>query len=284
MNPAFLSSLQEKVIDCRLVKSGNVAEVWKLILPSGIYCIKHYTDQFAIRRSEAELNDLLFLSEMIPESVPTIHKDLADQCEGEVLCMDWIERGNSSNQSQKSTAAVLALLHQKTNISAGLHYTNYIGELEQINEHASDWVNFWIESRITPQLQWAYEHDLLKKEELKSLERYISKLPSYLPQISSFSLLHGDLWNGNVLTDKEGKVFLIDPAAYYGDPWVDLAMTALFGGFDETFYDSYFELSQVDKQGRELIPHYQLYYLLVHLNMFGRSYYPDIERIVKRYV
>ncbi len=284
MNPDFLSPLAEKIFDCRLVKSGAVADVWKIALDTGIYCIKHYTDQYARLRQQAELKDLKLLSEVLTDSIPGINDELAEQFEGAVIWLDWIESGPSGSRSQKTAAAVLADLHQKTSVSAGLQYTNYIGELTQYNEPGSNWATFWVEQRMMPQVHLAIENGLLQQEELKSLERYTSKVPAYLPGISSFSLLHGDLWNGNVLNDKEGKVFLIDPAVYYGDPWVDLAMTALFGGFDQTFYDAYFERSPVDPKGKALVPHYQLYYLLVHLNMFGRSYYPDIQRIARRYV
>lgn len=283
MFPAFLSSLEEEIIACRLIKSGNVVDIWKLQLSSGSYCIKHYTDTYALQRQKAELSDLQLLSKVLPASIPSIYDDLADHCDAIVLCLAWIESAKTDNLSYKSSAELIAGLHQITVDFAGLDYVNYIGELNQFNDQNTHWPTFWVERRLLVQLNLAIENKLLQKEELRYLENYISKITSYLPELSSFSLLHGDLWNGNVLTDVNGKTFLIDPAVYYGDPWVDLAMTALFGGFGPEFYGEYFEMSNVDRKGKELIPHYQLYYLLVHLNMFGRSYYPDIAKIVRRY-
>lgn len=284
MNPAFLFPLAEKIFDCRLVKSGTVADVWKIALDTGIYCFKHYKDGHALLRQQAECNDLILLSGAIPESVPKIHKAIGSQSEATVLCLDWIENGLSGNQSRKSVAKVLSELHEKKADFAGLHYANYIGELPQDNETETHWPSFWVDSRLSPQLNLAVDNELLTPDELKLLENYISKVPVYLPELKSFALLHGDLWKGNVLTDQNGKTFLIDPAVYFGDPWVDLAMTALFGGFGRNFYEEYFELNPSSSKRKELIPHYQLYYLLVHLNMFGRSYYPDIAGILERYV
>jgi protein-ribulosamine 3-kinase len=284
MIPAFLASLKEEIIECRLIKSGRVADIWKLKLSSGCYCIKQYKDSSALLRQQAEMKDLSLLSELIPDAIPKMHKDLANHCDGHLICLDWIENNGPGNPSRSSAAELISALHQKNADYAGLHYDNFIGELTQYNSEATDWPSFWVSSRLLPQLNLAIENKFLQAGELKNLEKYISGITAYLPDLNSFSLLHGDLWNGNVLTDQMGRSFLIDPAVYYGDTWVDLAMTKLFGGFAPEFYDEYFERSNIDSKGEELIPHYQLYYLMVHLNMFGRSYYPDVARIVHRYV
>jgi fructosamine-3-kinase len=93
------------------------------------------------------------------------------------------------------------------------------------------------------------------------------------------SLLHGDLWSGNYLISSDGTPYLIDPATYYGHREVDLAMSLLFGGFPKDFYDAYFEIHP-KQQGFDLrVKLYQLYYLLVHLNLFGRSYYASVRAL-----
>ncbi|MBT8191292.1 MAG: fructosamine kinase family protein, partial [Bacteroidia bacterium] len=97
------------------------------------------------------------------------------------------------------------------------------------------------------------------------------------------SLLHGDLWNGNYLIDKSGTPYLIDPAVYYGHSEVDIAMTKLFGGFGDSFYQAYHTIIPLDDKSHARIEVYKLYYLLVHLNLFGRSYYPQVKRIMETY-
>lgn len=284
MIPPFLSLLKEEIIEYRLIKSGHVADVWKAYLDSGVYCIKHYKDRDAVLRRQAELNDLQLISKAIPEAVPGIHEELISGSEHIVLCLDWIDKTSPVPANTNSVAQTIFELHQEKSELTGLHYCNYIGELTQDNQQTPHWPAFWTESRLLPQLKLVRNKDLIQSHELRLLETYISKLDQYLPEPPFFSLLHGDLWNGNVLSGKNGNTFLIDPAVYFGDPWVDLAMTKLFGGFDSQFYAEYFDLSQIDRKAEELIPHYQLYYLMVHLNMFGRSYYPDIAGIVKRFL
>lgn len=96
------------------------------------------------------------------------------------------------------------------------------------------------------------------------------------------SLLHGDLWAGNFIPDEEGEACLIDPAVYYGHREADLAMTHLFGGFGEDFYRAYEEEFPLQPGHPERQPVYQLYHLLNHLNLFGRSYYAQCENILKK--
>ena len=97
------------------------------------------------------------------------------------------------------------------------------------------------------------------------------------------SLLHGDLWSGNVITGNDGKAWLIDPAVYVGHAEADLAMTELFGGFPPAFYDAYKEAAKLQPGYAKRRDLYNLYHLLNHLNMFGRSYYPSVMRIVNSY-
>ena len=97
------------------------------------------------------------------------------------------------------------------------------------------------------------------------------------------ALLHGDLWSGNYLISESGTPYLIDPAVYYGDGLVDIAMSKLFGGFGHDFYSAYHEVISKPEAYEERIDLYQLYYLLVHLNLFGASYRSGVLRILSRY-
>ena len=97
------------------------------------------------------------------------------------------------------------------------------------------------------------------------------------------TLLHGDLWSGNYLISTEGRPYLIDPAVYYGHREVDIAMTKLFGGFGADFYAAYWEHFSRDSNETARNDLYQLYYLLVHLNLFGASYYNSVKGILGCY-
>ena len=158
---------------------------------------------------------------------------------------------------------MLANLHRTTGPRFGWHRDNYIGARPQQNGWCNDWSEFWRERRLKPQFEWAG----LKPEFFEEILR------NHRPQPS---LLHGDLWNGNVGFTAEGPV-IFDPAVYYGDREADLAMTELFGGFPADFYSSYrkeFPLAEGYERRKHL---YNLYHLLNHLNIFGGGYLGQVK-------
>ena len=158
---------------------------------------------------------------------------------------------------------MLAELHRNAGQRFGWHRDNYIGATPQQNGWCDDWAEFWRERRLRPQ----FERAGLKSEFFEKL------LQNHHPQPS---LLHGDLWNGNVGFTAEGPV-IFDPAVYYGDREADLAMTELFGGFPPEFYASYKENYPLEA-GYESRKHlYNLYHLLNHLNIFGGGYLGQVQ-------
>jgi len=162
---------------------------------------------------------------------------------------------------------MLAQAHRKAGPRFGWHRDNYIGTTPQANAWSEDWAVFWFEQRMQPQLALAQK----KGFSLSGVPRDV--LNGHKPQAS---LLHGDLWSGNVSFTPQGPV-VFDPAVYYGDREADLAMTELFGGFPPEFYDAYnraFPLPAGYEKRKHL---YNLYHLLNHLNLFGRSYLGQVE-------
>ena len=111
----------------------------------------------------------------------------------------------------------------------------------------------------------------------------MANLDRYLVEPEKPSLVHGDLWPGNMITGDDGKGWLIDPAVYYGHPEVDIAMTELFGGFPRAFYEAYKEAGRLQPGYEDRKDLYNLYQLLNHLNMFGRGYLPEVRWILAKY-
>jgi protein-ribulosamine 3-kinase len=162
---------------------------------------------------------------------------------------------------------MLATLHRKTATRFGWQRDNYIGATPQANGWCDDWAEFWRERRLRPQ----FERAGLKLEFAEKL------LENHRPQPS---LLHGDLWNGNVGFTPEGPV-IFDPAVYYGDREADLAMTELFGGFPREFYQAYRQAWPLPP-GYEKRKHlYNLYHLLNHLNLFGGGYLGQVNATLR---
>jgi fructosamine-3-kinase len=164
-------------------------------------------------------------------------------------------------------ARMLAHAHRKRGPAFGWERDNYIGATPQINAWKENWGEFWFENRMQPQLALARQKGFSLPEISRGL------LEEHRPQPS---LLHGDLWSGNVSFMPEGPV-VFDPAAYYGDREADLAMTELFGGFPQKFYDVYNDVFPLPHGYAQRKPLYNLYHLLNHLNLFGRSYLGQVE-------
>jgi fructosamine-3-kinase len=162
---------------------------------------------------------------------------------------------------------MLAVLHRRRGPRFGWRRDNYIGSTPQRNGWCDDWAEFWVECRLRPQLALAAGNGFsLTLPPLKCLERHKPEP----------ALLHGDLWSGNAGFTPAGPV-VFDPAVYYGDREADLAMTELFGGFPRAFYDAYQETYPLDTGYAARKTAYNLYHLLNHLNLFGRSYLAQVE-------
>lgn len=202
---------------------------------------------------------------------------------GGFLLMEYIEPKRTSSHEMERFGHQLAALHQVSDsIGFGWETDNFIGSLPQSNKNSSDWTKFYVEERLLPQLKMARDTHLLKGAEIPSEAQILRSCENLFPTIKP-SLLHGDLWSGNYLVSKDGIPYLIDPAIYLGHSEIDLAMSRLFGGFDSSFYEVYSEHFPSLPQEKERTDIYQLYYLLVHLNLFGRSYYGSVSSILKRY-
>lgn len=199
------------------------------------------------------------------------------------LLIELMRRSSPSKSFWRDLGHQLAQLHGNKHDICGLDHNNYIGSLHQSNKVSTSWIDFFIQQRLAMQLKMAVDANLVDSPWSKKVEKLYSKLPSLLVPEKS-SLLHGDLWNGNILCDESGRPCLIDPAVYYGHREVDLAMTCLFGEFDSSFYDAYNEILPLESGYRKRFDLYNLYPLLVHLNLFGRAYKSNIDRVVNQFL
>ncbi len=182
----------------------------------------------------------------------------------------------------------LAEMHHESVIHAGgrfgLDENNYLGASEQINGWDDRWDHFFAENRLGYQMKLAEKNAHLPSNRRKMLQHLIDKLPQLLDHLPSASLLHGDLWSGNVISDLELQAVLIDPAVYYGDREAEIAFTELFGGFPQRFYQAYNYAWPLEPGYAERRDLYNLYHLLNHLNLFGDSYAGAVDSILGYYV
>lgn len=187
--------------------------------------------------------------------------------EEEGLVLEYLPPGRPD---WEGLARMLAHLHaQKEALYGGERV--YLGPFPLPGGFGEDWGRFFYEKRVLPLLEAARPGRL-------ALE--VERLPwARLPREGPV-LVHGDLWHGNVYFAQEGPA-LLDPSAWVGERGVDLAMMRLFGGFPEAFWRAYGALLPVPEEVGRALPCYQIYFLLVHLLLFGRAYLEPLERAVR---
>lgn len=198
------------------------------------------------------------------------------------LLMEFIASKRPEPKDWQLFGASLAELHQQEQAYFGWQKGNFIGVLPQSNQPHDHWVEFYVSERLWPQLKLARAKHLLSDEDCPQPEQLWKGVQAHCSDVRP-SLLHGDLWGGNFLFDEQGKPCLIDPATYYGDSEVDLAMSRLFGGFHSAFYEAYAQKMPEREGAAQRQDLYQLYYLLVHLNLFGASYHGSVKRLLEQY-
>jgi len=188
------------------------------------------------------------------------------------IIIEYIDCHSLSHASNQLLGQQLAQLHQHPQANFGWHIDNTIGSTPQYNDRDHDWVSFLKQQRMLPQLEFikknGFASQLYEKGQklTASLEVFFE---TYSPQAS---LLHGDLWSGNAAADEFDKPVIFDPACYYGDREADIAMTELFGGFNNDFYQAYHAEYPLDNGYKTRKTLYNLYHILNHVNLFGGGY------------
>jgi len=176
----------------------------------------------------------------------------------------------------------LAELHQNPKPAFGFEMDNYCGLTPQANPITTNGIEFFGFHRLLALARRAVNLEYLANSEMSAIETISANLGEWIPDQPAV-LIHGDLWSGNVHCDKQGQPALIDPACYWGWAEAELAMTTLFGGFEQRFYSSYESTSGIATDWRDRAPLYNLYHLLNHLVLFGRSYHTQVCSVINRY-
>ncbi len=261
------------------VHGGNIHNSWEVDFGKIKYFVKRNTrgkkflkfEEYCLRNLRANINEENLI---IPKVIGYF------EVKGiELLLMEWIDMQNSD---QKKLGQGLGELHLKSHEynpkKFGYDIEGYIGTTEQLKGWANNWIDCFINLRITPQLL------LLKKEYLgKTTRNQINnKIKSVLSMHEPMNcLVHGDLWSGNTGTNSNGKGIIFDPASWWADSEVDIAMTKLFGGFKEEFYEEYHKIIPRKKGFKKRTIIYNFYHILNHSNMFGGAYNYQVEDYVK---
>ncbi len=266
--------------DWRRVRGGDINDAYYVRSEENEYFIK-LQDQAPPRFFEMEAEGLNELRKANAIHVPKVY-GFYDREDLSFLLMEWVE-GRVAKDTGELLGHGVAQLHQYTNDRFGYGHDNYIGKIVQKQIWSSSWIDYYRDIRLLWQIQLAEQRNLLPLSLRKKLDQLLNQLDKWLPKQCKPSLLHGDLWGGNWITGPKGTPYLIDPSVLYGHHEFEIAFTELFGGFPASFYYAYEEILPLSPEYQERKPLYQLYYLLVHLNLFGTTYLKSIERIVRYY-
>ncbi len=205
--------------------------------------------------------------------------------QAKLFLLEYIEQASPKDGFYETFAQTLANCHRATQNFYGLDHDNYIGSTDQINTQEADPIVFFRENRIRFQQKLARQSGLINKELDNKLDLLNDKLASLLDVTGEIpALVHGDLWSGNYFADRNQVPCIFDPAAHYGLRESDLAMTELFGRLPQKFYDAYHEAFPLNPGYENRKDLYNLYHLLNHLNLFGRSYLSQVEATVNHYL
>lgn len=196
------------------------------------------------------------------------------------IVMEWLPLGRGSSAGWEQLGHNLAALHRHAGAQQfGWDRNNTIGSTPQVNTWTTSWAEFFAEHRVGFQLRLARRNG----GSFPAVDRVVERVQEILrdrdPQPS---LVHGDLWSGNAACTVEGEPIIFDPAAYWGDREVDLAMTELFGGFPDPFYQGYEAAWPLDAGYQNRKNLYNLYHILNHFNLFGGGYGSQASRMLDK--
>ena len=264
------------------ISCGPNAKTWKLILSNDQQIFAKTVSKSQSQRLKFEENGLKILKKFANESFITVPKSfgIIKLNNVDILLTPWFE---FKSTNQRNLGRGLALLHKKSSEGSpkmfGWEDQGFIGEGIQDKGCDERWGECFVNFRLSPQLKLSAKWGLRIEEIDPFLEdKIIIVLNEHNP---SPCLVHGDLWNGNAATLEDERGLLIDPAVWWADREVDIAMTTLFGGFSNEFYSSYNKEWKLPDSANNRIKIYNLYHLLNHANIFGGSYKDESIKIIK---
>lgn len=259
--------------------SGGIHAAYRLRFPRvSLFMKANRMENAAMLADEADCLEKLRAVSALILPRPLLHGTAGDSA---FLLLPWIDMRPPSIQAQEKLGRQLAELHRSHADQHGWHRNNHIGFTEQKNAWSDNWGEFYATQRLEPQLELAaakFDAPWID-EGYKLLLQVPELLAGHMPPPS---LLHGDLWFGNVAERKDGSPIAFDPAAYYGDRETDIAMTFLFGGFALEFYVAYEDAYPLPEGHKPRRPLYELYHVLNHANMFGGGYMQQAERLIRK--
>src|SRR3954469_11874902 len=282
LEASLAAALGARVMKARPLTGGDINEAFEVGLADGrmvfVKCnVSAPNDMFV-----AEARGLAWLGEAKAVRVPAVLAASGADDLTPFLALELIQSAPRVAGFDDQLGRALAALHRHGAQAFGLDHDNYVGRLPQKNTFGVSWPDFYRVRRLGPQLRAAADVGLAPARMRRDFERLLGQLEALCGPPEPPARLHGDLWGGNMIADDRGEPCLVDPAVYGGHREIDLAMMKLFGGFGPRVFAAYKEAFPLADGYRERVPLYQLYPLMVHVNLFGAGYLPQVEAALAR--
>ena len=263
----------------RFASGGCINQTVSVNANSGHFFVK-WNEHESIDFFQKEANGLRVLGLTKTVCVPQVYG--ASEVDGiPFLVLENIDIVNPTSKHWSKLGEELASLHQNRSSEFGFSEDNFIGRLPQKNAFQKAWIDFFIECRLEPQVILALRNGLVDEVYAKKFRSIYRQIKIFFPDEEP-SLLHGDLWSGNVICAQDGRPVVIDPAVYFGNREMEIAFTQMFGGFGKEFYQAYnhhYPLLPGFEQRADI---HNLYPYWVHVNLFGQSYLSGIDAVMRK--
>jgi fructosamine-3-kinase len=279
LGAAVAAALGRPVRSVTAVGGGCISDAGRVELAGGLTVFAKAAAGLPAGRGDVEAAGLAWLGE-----VPGVRVPAVVAATPEVLVLEWIEPGARTAGTDEALGRGLAALHRAGAATFGWHRDGFIGIVPQRNTPPSDdWCGFWVTRRIEPLVARAIAGGTLDPRARPLVGRLADRLPERAGPAEPPARVHGDLWHGNVHVDRDGRPWLVDPAAYGGHREVDLAMLGLFGSLSPAVAAAYDEVFPLAAGWRERLALWQLEPLLTHTIMFGGSYGDSALGVLDRF-
>lgn len=279
LRQAVQRELGQEIRDAKPVTGGDINDAYAVTLENGQRVFIKTRPDAPPRMYPSEAEGLRWLGEADALRVPRVLACTAEDAPGpRFLVLEYLDAARRIPDFDAELGRGLGRLHRLSADGFGFDRDGFIGSLPQANDRRDQWPAFYRECRLEPMLRLARDSDRLAAPIQRRFDRLFAQLEQLVGPAEPPARLHGDLWSGNLHSDAAGLPCLIDPAAYAGHREIDLAMMRLFGGFGVRCFEAYAEVYPLAPGHAERVALYQLYPLLVHVNLFGGSYVASLER------
>ena len=282
LKAALASALGSAVATTRALGGGDINRAYEVALADGRRLFVKANDRSPHGMFAAEARGLGWLGQAGALRIPGVVAVAGPEETQQFLVLELVATGAPARDFDEKLGRGLAALHRRGAPGFGLDHDNFIGWLPQANAAADGWPEFYRARRLEAQLRRAAGEGRASPRMRQGFDRLFRELDELCGPAEPPARLHGDLWGGNLLCDDRGGPCLIDPAVYGGHREIDLAMMRLFGGFGARVFDAYDEAWPLADGHRERVILYQLYPLMVHVNLFGGSYIGSVEAALQR--